>query len=710
MLRREKINSLANFSLGLITKIKELNGMDMKATPDCMDVYADIDGSLNKRLGATRLNATFTGAGSYECNGLFDFEGTAIASFGTSYYKMDELDGTWDSLQTGMKDELIQCDDYLGNLVIANWGWDFAKTMQVGGTSLTILNSTSVAGRGKHPKVYKDHLLMSGVPGYEYTEYYSEVNDMDDFANGGTWPIVTHDGDRLTGHGELQGRLYSFKRWSIHQMTYRGGSPYWVRTQITWGIGTRSPMSIKNVTLKNGEEVLMFLGSDRKIYQFDGYDCNPVSSNFEENNGISPIAMDTLNQGSLEFSHAVVDPAKHWYILYVANGGSSNMTHAIVYNYFTGACWPFSDQFYKSSMVATDKNGYRWIITGGYEGYAFRWGYGIEDEANWTRYWSEKNTFTAYNDSGGTGAMTREADSNCVLGYRKTLASSLTAVDDYTYSTDSPSSVWDYKVDNTKGYVVKARLKVVTSGSDKGQEIYGLDGTYEWIVVFKTTSISIDAIWISEATQTYTVNTSNAYHTYEIVVKGTSIKVYMDDTLRITGTLDNTTITKTISWGDVGVSDNMGGTAYWEYFKYRLADNTRKGETISAYHTTPRLLLSKDAGVELDQVVISLKAISDDSILFYQRTDYNESWSDAHSIKLGKVKGESGSEYYLGVDFALNTATLGPARIVKEETFGLDEVGEYVQFKISDSLITKPWTLYSYSFPARQIGIFKQEI
>lgn len=373
------------------------------------------------------------------------------------------------------------------------------------------LNTSHAAGKGKHPKIYKDHLLMSGVPDYPYTFWYSAVNDYTNFDDGGNWPIVTHDGDILTGWGELQNRLYAFKRWSIHQMTYRGGSPYWARTQITWGIGTAAPLTIKNATLSDGKEVLMFLGADRRIYQFDGYNCSPVSTNIEENNGISPISMLTLNQYGLEYAHAVVDTQKHWYILFVANGGSTDITHAIVYNYFTGACWPFDTQNYRASCTALDSVGRRWRIVGGRDGYAYRWQYG----------------------------------------------------------------------------------------------------------------------------------------------------------------------------------------------------NTDSGTTITSYHTTPRLLVGKDSTIEIPQVVLSMAAVSDDNILFNHREEYRAPWlpTGGQAIKLGNTDGE----YYLGVDTELGDFTLGPKMIVKEYMYGLDVQGQYIQFKISDTLVTEPWSLYAYSFIGWHLASVPQE-
>lgn len=730
MLKRKKINTLNNFSLGLITKIRELNGMDVRGTPDCMDVYADLDGSLHKRLGRTKLNVVQTGAGTKNCHGLFDFEGTAVSSFGTTYYKMDELDGTWDSLQTGMKDEPIECEDYDGNLVICNWGWDFAKTMQVGDTSMSSLNTSNIAGRGKHPKVYKDHLLMSGVLGYDYTMYYSEVDDFDDFANGGTWPIVTHDGDVLTAHGELQGRLYEFKRWSIHQMTYRGGSPYWVRRHITSGVGTRSSLSVKNVTLKSGEEVLMFLGSDRKLYQFNGYDANPVSANFEENNGICPISMETLNQGSLDYCHAVVDPVRHWYILFVGNGGTSTMTHGIVFNYFTGACWPFSNQTLKASASMVDANRRRWIIAGDYDGFSYYWNYGNIDEVGFTNAetgadGSLDDAVDEYLRSAGAFLTGKIHDAGDGRAYAQDASENFTTlgvlVGDMAMNKTDKCYAEISAIGNGAGTNDKLTLATLAGGTDndfddddefeiyKGLFIADNDSIYIASPV-KFNTVVVDLIQVGSATITPTISYSSD------AIGGYTALTVTDGTI---GFSKSGVITYTTpSWTKTNVDDGANAftdTATYYYLKIQRTANalTTKpkvskisiGNAIAAYHTTPRLLISKDKLVEVNHLVLSLRSVSDDNISFQSRADYNITWNTAETWKLGSDSGE----YYLGVDLKLGTATLGPNQQVVEKTQSLDLQGEYVQFKISDSLTTGPWTLYSYSFPSDVIGITKQE-
>jgi len=734
MLRVERTTLINNFSLGLITKIRELNGMSRKGTPDCMDVYSDLDGSLSERRGRVKLNVAQVGAGTKDCHGLFDFEGTLIGSFGTTYYKMDELDGTWDSLQTGMKDEPIECEDYEGNLFICNWGQDYIKTMQAGDTSVTNLNTSNVGGRGKHPKVYKDHFIVSGVPGYDYTFYYTENGDIDDFANGGTWPVATHDGDELTGWGELEGRLYAFKRWSIHQMSYRGGSPYWARTQITRGIGTRSPKTIKNVTLKTGEEVLLFLGSDRKLYKFDGYNCDAASEAFEENNEICPISMSTLNQGGLKYAHAVVDTVNHLYIIFVANGGTSTITHAIAYNYYTGAAWPFKNQALKSSVDALDANGRKWIIVGDYHGFSYFWNYGTIDEVGFANM-----------ETGADGSLDAGVDEYVRSAGPFLSSKTHDGGDDKAYAQDSSENfttlgalVGDMVINKTdkcyaeisaigNGGGTNDKLTLATLAGGTGND-FDDDDTFEiykGIFISDNHSIYIgspepfNAIVIDLIQNGSSSITPTVYYSSDDAGGYTELSV-ADGTSGFTksGTI---TFTEPSGWETTAKDD--GGNAFTDTTAYyyikikRTADTlTTKpkvskiniGNVIEGYHTTPRLMIQPGTLQQNFQVKLSMKAISDDAVNFYERRDYKDDWSAAKEMPLYNPSGE----YYLGTTrngLNLGTGTLGPDKPVIEKVFGLDSQGTYIQFKINGSSVTEPWTLYAYELIGTKIALTNQE-
>jgi len=518
-------------------------------------------------------------------------------------------------------------------------------------------------------------------------------------------------------------------------MTYRGGSPYWARTQITFGIGTRSPRTIKNITLKNGAEVLMFLGSDRKLYQFDGYNSDPVSPAFEEINGISPISMDTLNQGVLEEAHAVIDPVNHLYILFVANGGTSTMTHALHFNYFTGACYPMQNQFYRSSASILSSIGRRTMIAGDYYGMAYRYGVGNLDEVpmNNIEIGTDASlTSVEGHIDDGLGITTGTHDGGNNLAYAQDASENFTTlgvvVGDLVRNKTDQCIGAVTVIGNGAG--TNDRLTIgggLTGGTDndfdnddvftvyKAAFIADDDSIYIGSKV-KFDSIVIDLMQVGSATITPTI-----YYSSDAVGGYTALTSADDDLVDgATGFTTSGVITfdTPTGWATTAVDDSnvaFADTNAYYYIRIRRTANTLTttpkivrvniGNRIRAYHTTPRLLLSKDTIVKEAQVVISFKAVSDDNFGFYHREDYNEDWSTVENVKQGDTSGEA----YLGVDFTLNTSTLGPSRLVLDKVYGLDTQSEYIQFRIADSNITEPGVLYAYSFIGFALGITKQE-
>lgn len=375
-----KPTRVSSFGGGLNTKVKELNGMDISESPDCMDVYSDVDGALHKRHGRTRLNSAAVGAGTKDANILYDFSGTAFSIFGTSSFKMDELDGTWDALDTGLTDSAWFADNYAGTLVTGNYDYATPRTWNGTATTTTAITDTDCP-RARYPKSWENYVWWWNVKGNTSRLQRSDYGSATAYTATSYNDIITHNGDIGTGIGELKGVMYCFKRWSLHRVSYLGGTPLVDIRQMTRGVGTIAHNTIKNVTVPGKGENLIFLGADRKLYMFDGYNATPISTKFEEGNNIAPMALDTINLGGMKFAHAIVDETNHWYVLFVPNGGDSTITHCFAYNYHTGACFPFSNQTLSASSVMIDSNGKQWIIVGDYSGFAHRWNYGNVDHA-----------------------------------------------------------------------------------------------------------------------------------------------------------------------------------------------------------------------------------------------------------------------------------------------------------------------------------------
>lgn len=173
---------------------------------------------------------------------------------------------------------------------------------------------------------------------------------------------ITTPGDvGLTGSGILNDRMYVFKKWSVHRITYTGSTPLLDIKQAKKTVGTASPRSIKNIDIPGSGEVLIFLGTDKRIYLFDGYSTIPISDNISISNGISSIYLNNINSQALDKVYAVIHSDKNWYELFAPLGSSTLPANSIVIDFSTGKpiFWPNDNRNFKSGDVSDNGIGSR---------------------------------------------------------------------------------------------------------------------------------------------------------------------------------------------------------------------------------------------------------------------------------------------------------------------------------------------------------------
>jgi len=392
MIRPERIGFLTDFSGGLNTKAGPLNIADNE-TPCCINVHTNIFKTLKKRRGFVPLNNT--PLSQLNGNGLYDFAVSStlrklVGCFGTSIYKMDNLDGEWDLLKTGMSDSIYQFDNFVdssGNshLIICNWAKD---QPQIWDGSSSTTSAIPNAPAGTAPKVYQNRVFILG---YLSSRIY--VSDAGSYTSYNTYyDEPTPDGDYFVGWGELKGILYAFKRYSIFRLSYTGSSPLYTRKKVA-NIGTIAPRSICNITVPDRGEVLAFLGPDARIYIFDGSDAYPISTKIEEDNGIAPVSLGTIDKdiNILKYAWALNYEPYYWYILCLANRNSSKNNVWIIWDYASNSFWAFSNMYNLSGTLVVDNLGQKRIYTANYDGTAYLQDYGNSDNGeNIESYWLSK--------------------------------------------------------------------------------------------------------------------------------------------------------------------------------------------------------------------------------------------------------------------------------------------------------------------------------
>ena len=172
-------------------------------------------------------------------------------------------------------------------------------------------------------------------------------------------------GDRgLTGSVVIADRMYVFKAYSIHRFTYTASTPLVDIKQIRNSIGTKSQRSIKTIVLPGEGEVCIFLGTDKRLYKFDGYDTTSLSDAVEVDNGITDYYFQNINSSALDKVHAVVYDDKPWYELFIPLGTDVVCKHSIIYNYKTKSFWPNDNRLFRCSVTSDNGSGQRVVYAG----------------------------------------------------------------------------------------------------------------------------------------------------------------------------------------------------------------------------------------------------------------------------------------------------------------------------------------------------------
>ena len=187
------------------------------------------------------------------------------------------------------------------------------------------------------------------------------VGTYNDFSgtDSGTNDLITSGDVGLTGSFILNDRMYVTKAWSIHRFQYTQSFPLIDIKQVKKTVGTKSPRSIKNIDIPEGE-VVAFLGTDKRLYLFDGLTSVSVSDEMSTNNGISSVYFDNINSDALDKVYAIVDQSKNHYKLFVPLGSSVNPDYVIIYDYVTKAFWPLQYSVnFRAGDVSDDGAGLR---------------------------------------------------------------------------------------------------------------------------------------------------------------------------------------------------------------------------------------------------------------------------------------------------------------------------------------------------------------
>jgi len=179
---------------------------------------------------------------------------------------------------------------------------------------------------------------------------------------------------------------------------------------------------------------------------------------------------------------------------------------------------------------------------------------------------SEPDIALIYNGGSGTeqnaGLVSIINNPQCENGKCLNIGTDPQSSEMLKYAHGNAGDIWVDSADPATGYTIETRLKVIDSGS-VGQVIAFNDGVKKQLFYVNANQ----AGFRYGGQQTVNMNTTDTFHTYRLVVQGTSVDLYVDENLSLTDTLVATGLNR-LRFGDNSTSTDTGGEVYWDYIRY----------------------------------------------------------------------------------------------------------------------------------------------
>uniref|UniRef100_A0A6M3KFW8 Putative baseplate wedge initiator n=1 Tax=viral metagenome TaxID=1070528 RepID=A0A6M3KFW8_9ZZZZ len=349
----------------------------------------------------------------------------------------------------------------------------------------------SGAPLGKFFTIWRNYCFIFGIRGNANQGRYSDLSDYTTWTATNTLNFNTNDGDVVTGVRILKGKMFVFKRYSVHRVSYLGSNPTFQVDPIL-GVGTPSHYSIKEVDM-GGDigSVLIFLTTDKKLAIFDGYNIQVISDVItEETNDLfasaddQPLSFADINLSYADLFHAVVKHDTYEYILYCVLGSDTVINYAFVLDYRTGGIYPYDGQIFASSLYGLSTSKAKILYTAGYAGYMFQMESGNSDNdsainAYWVSGKIKPSLASLMNKMLQIGLHLKEITSastiNLALQYRLDWNVSWTTAENHNFDHNDELAFGKTSLSDIGTIDNMFQIKLKDNSTNPAPTIYGID-------------------------------------------------------------------------------------------------------------------------------------------------------------------------------------------------------------------------------------------
>lgn len=313
-------------------------GLQDNEASDIQNIDFDKFGSILKRNGSLRLNASTANTSSVLSDGLFWYEYDASGT--TTRYamnvgagkimKMDGLDGTWDDITGGITlatNNMCDFESFLNTVIVTNN--NDAPVMWSGTSNASTMGLPTGLTKAKFVTQFQNYTLFANVTVSGVTNksrfYWSTIKTIDTWNSADFIDVSKDDGQEITGFKVLGQTLVVYKEQSIYLVLFTGDRdiPFLVQ-KTNSDAGCVAPFSIQEV--ENGHVFLAYDG----LYFFDG------NTSFKMSDRINATFLG-LNRTRFPNAVSTYQHDKNRYWLSLTSSGASTNDTIITWDSFNNA-------------------------------------------------------------------------------------------------------------------------------------------------------------------------------------------------------------------------------------------------------------------------------------------------------------------------------------------------------------------------------------
>lgn len=304
---------------------------------------------------------------------LVDFSNTSdhheqVAHLGNTVYAYDQLTTTKLILRSGAP-KVRSFNAKVGAYLIQTYN-DYSVPYYWDGAAATMDIVSNNAPGFKRAIEFQGYMIGMNTSANPTRCYYQPIGNL---LGGGaaytdyfTLTPAPND-DETTDPFLLNGRLYVGTKYAIFRISFVGGVTVFEFKQVISDIGI-VPGTAQTVITKQFGQVVLFLGTDKRIYMFDGANVKTISDLFYYSNVSTPIALDLIDDNYKENAFAIYDTTKRIYRLFITKKADSRNNYCMNIDVDTFAYYPFDNMQFAAGCMCFDSLLKPYVVCADYVG------------------------------------------------------------------------------------------------------------------------------------------------------------------------------------------------------------------------------------------------------------------------------------------------------------------------------------------------------